>query len=546
MSPGSSRAGGRPSLVSEPPRPAAPGPAVRGRHRQAISGLPSPPDDAEKASYSDRGLPLITGSSLITFGALLVSQARFVTLSPVVTAIFLPFVLFTVAYYLLSLVVSAGTRGFDLAAHRRLVAAWRPPRYPSLDVFLPVCGEPIAVLRNTWRHVRELMEAYPGPAAAYVLDDGASPAVAAEAARFGFTCLVRPNRGWMRKAGNLRHGFAQSSGEFILLLDADFAPRRDLPAELLPYFSADPGLGIVQSPQFFRTSGEMSWMERGASAVQELFYRLIQVCLDRHDGAICVGTCGIYRRTALAVNGGTTPIEHSEDIHTGFDLKRAGWGLRYIPVPLATGLCPSSPDAFLAQQYRWCAGSVSLIGSRKFWRARLRWRTRCGYLAGFCYYLHTALFTFVAPAISLALLTLLPQRVELANYGFILPAILYNAIIFPAWHRCQFGPAAFMAKQLYGWAHLFALWDIARGSALAWQPTGSEHRPRGLRRVWAGVAGWTGTTSVAWAGLAAWRVTQYGAAFIPLLVLGLVACAMTAMMLASRRNHARLAAAAAP
>ena len=51
---------------------------------------------------------------------------------------------------------------------------------------------------------------------------------------FGFSWIARPDRGWMKKAGNLRHGFACSSGEFILILDADFAPtrrsaRRDAP-----------------------------------------------------------------------------------------------------------------------------------------------------------------------------------------------------------------------------------------------------------------------------------------------------------------------------
>ena len=101
---------------------------------------------------------------------------------------------------------------------------------------------------------------------------------------------------------------------------------------MLPYFAADRSLGIVQSPQYFHTEGRMSWVQRGAGTVQELFYRLVQVSRDRHDGAICVGSCAIYRRTALASNGGTTLIGHSEDVHTGFDLRRAGWGLRYFPV----------------------------------------------------------------------------------------------------------------------------------------------------------------------------------------------------------------------
>ena len=44
-------------------------------------------------------------------------------------------------------------------------------------------------------------------------------------------------------------------------------------------------------------------------------------------------------------------------------------------------------------------------GIRKFWATPLRWRTRACYLSGFCYYVHTALFTFAAPAIPLVMLT---------------------------------------------------------------------------------------------------------------------------------------------
>ncbi|MFI5068927.1 MAG: glycosyltransferase family 2 protein, partial [Streptosporangiales bacterium] len=511
-----------------------------GRHRRHGLVLPAAPSDEEKRGYADRNLALIICPSLASFAALLISQSRFVFLSPAFAWSFLPFVGFTIAYYVISLCVNAGTPGFDLAAHDRQAASWRPERHPSLDIFLPVCGEPVTVLHNTWVHVFELVRAYPGTATAYVLDDSADADLRAMAADFGFTYLVRPDRGWMKKAGNLRFGFSRSAGEFILILDADFAPRADLAAQMLPYFDADPSLGIVQSPQYFRTRPHMSWMERGAGAVQELFYRLVQVSRDRHDGAICVGSCAIYRREALTANGGTTLIEHSEDVHTGFDLRRAGWGLRYIPVPLAAGLCPSDPDSFLTQQHRWCAGSMSLLGSRKFWATRLGWRTRCCYLSGFCYYVHTALFTFVAPAIPLVMLTLIPQQVRLTNYLFIAPSMVYNFVVFPAWHHCRFGLSAFMAKLLYGWSHLFALWDIARRRRLGWQATGGGNRKAGTRRIWLGVAVWNGGTGLAWVALAAWHLARDGRAFVPLLATGVFACAVTAMALGSRRNHARL------
>jgi cellulose synthase (UDP-forming) len=511
-----------------------------GRHLAGGRHLPAPPTDAEKLSYCDRNLALITRGSLASFGALLISQFRFIFLSPVFAWSFLPFVSFTLAYYLISLCVNFGTRGFDEAAHDRLVASWKPAAHPSLDVLLPICGEPIEVLRNTWVHVFELARAYRGTTTVHVLDDGADVLTRALAMDFGFTYHVRPDRGWMKKSGNLRHGYASTGGDFILILDADFAPRADLPAEMLPYFSADPLLGIVQSPQYFRTRERMSWTERGAGAVQELFYRLVQVSRDRHDGAICVGSCAIYRRVALDANGGTTLIEHSEDVHTGFDLRRKGWGLRYIPVPLATGLCPPDPDSFLTQQYRWCAGSMSLLASRKFWSTRMRLRTRFCYLSGFCYYVHTALFTFVVPAIPLVMLIVLPERVRLVNYLFIAPSIVYNLVIFPAWHHCRFGPSALMAKLLYGWAHLFAIADHFRGRRMGWQTTGSGRRKSGTRRMWIGLTVWNGGTSIAWLSLAVWRFAERGTAFIPLVCTGFVACFVTAMALAARRNYARL------
>jgi cellulose synthase (UDP-forming) len=502
--------------------------------------LPVPPTESEKRGYSDRNLALIIRTSIASFGALLISQSRFVIISrPLLLLV--PFLGFTLIYYLISLCVNIGTRGFDMGGHRRLVNEWRPERYPSLDVFLPICGEPLEVLRNTWTHVSALIQDYPGLAIAYVLDDGDSDEAKALAGRLGLSYIVRPERGWMKKAGNLRHGFSQSRGEFILILDADFAPRADLPAEMLPYFDGDQKLGIVQSPQYFHTSGRMSWMERGAGAVQELFYRLVQVSRDRHDGAICVGSCAIYRREALNSNGGTTLIEHSEDVHTGFDLRRAGWGLRYLPIPLATGLCPPDPDSFLTQQYRWCAGSMSLLGSRKFWTTKMRLRTRFCYLSGFCYYVHTALFTFVAPMIPIVMLAFMPTRVRLINYVFIVPSIIYNFAVFPSWHRCKFGPSAFMAKLLYGWAHVFALWDICRGRRMGWQPTGASKRKSKTRRMWVGITLWNGSTGIIWVLLALWRMPRYGVGnFAFILLTGLLAASVSAMALLSRWNHARV------
>jgi cellulose synthase (UDP-forming) len=254
---------------------------------------------------------------------------------------------------------------------------------------------------------------------------------------------------------------------------------------------------------------QQNWIERGAGAVQELFYRAVQTSRQHNDGAICVGSCALYRRAALAENGGTTLIEHSEDVHTGFDLRRLGWTLRYVPLALSAGLCPDSAAAFHNQQYRWCSGSMSLLTSRKFWTARLRLRSWLCYLSRFFYYLHTAVFTFAGPLLPISLLLAMPHLLELRNARLVLPSLVYTTVVFPLWHRSPYRLEAWACRMMYGWAHVFAVWDLVRGRQRGWRPTGSASAARASRgevRARVGVVVWGGGTAVLWVAAAFWRM----------------------------------------
>jgi cellulose synthase (UDP-forming) len=498
----------------------------------ADPGLPQPPDDKEKYAYVKRNAALLVGCSILSFAALLFSQIKMIQVSPWFWA-YLPFLVFTIVYFLMSLFVTAVTRDFDLVGHRAIVQAWRPERYPSVDVLLPVCGEPVEVLRNTWTHVASMSEHYQGEVNVFILDDSDSPQLRRMAQEFGYVYAGRSNRGWYKKAGNLLYGYRISRGEFILLLDADFAPRVDMLDETLPHMAADPTVGIVQTPQFFRVLETQNWLERGAGAVQELFYRSVQTSMSRYDGAICVGTCAIYRRAALDDNGGMTLIEHSEDVHTGFDLYLRGWRLKYVPLALSTGVCPDNIAAYVNQQYRWCSGNLSMLGSGKFWHSKLPFRVRLSYLSGFFYYLHTALMTFVLPLVPIALLLALPGDLQLKNLIYIVPGLIYAGVVFPMWHRAPYRLEAYACRMVYGWAHVFTIWDVLRKNRMGWQPSGSSSKKQGRnRRFWIGMIGWTATTAVAWVGLSLWRMyTMDPFNFLVLLASGLFYAATAARVL---------------
>jgi cellulose synthase (UDP-forming) len=124
------------------------------------------------------------------------------------------------------------------------------------------------------------------------------------------------------------------------------------------------------------------------------------------------------------------------------------------------------------------------------------------------------------PALSIIILALYPGLMRLENMVFIIPVLLYSAIIFPMWHHVPYRLEAYSVKLISGWAHVFAYWDAIRGKRLGWKPSGGGKQD-GRRRFWACFWIWTVGTSVAWAGLAFYRmVTMSPTNFIVLFVLG--------------------------
>lgn len=345
---------------------------------------------------------------------------------------------------------------------------------------------------------------------------------------YGFNYIRRPNRPELKKAGNLRHAFPRTEGEFIVILDADFCPRADILKETIPYF-ANPDIAIVQSPTFFRHRADHGWVENGAGAIHELFYRMVQVNRDAARASICVGTCGIYRRAALDPMGGTAPIGHSEDVHTGFNCTIFGYYAKYIPVILAMGTCPDDPRAVFAQQYRWCMGSTTLLCNPAFWRSPLTWYQKSCYLSGMMYYSMTALSIFLNPLPGLLLIWVKPEAVLFYNIAFALPSMIFGSIVMRCWTKQPFGWACQRVRVIQYLAHLFALKDKLFSSPMAWVPTGGGASSRKasaaqrflsamvLNTVWV-----VFTTAMVFCGTA-WRISSFPwYHFIPSLLVSLL------------------------
>jgi cellulose synthase (UDP-forming) len=342
---------------------------------------------------------------------------------------------------------------------------------PSVDVYLPTAGEDIDVLNNTYTYVKEIL--WPGRLTTYVLDDAGRPEVAALARKYGFEYIHRIGSEF-KKAGNLNNAFHLTDGDFIMLFDADFVPRSDIVINLIPYME-DAAVGIVQSPQVFDTTKQMNWLERGAGATQELFYRFIQPSRDAVGAAICVGTSALYRRAALETVGGYPLIDHSEDMYTGISIKNEGYSTRYVPVILSRGTCPDTLNSFVMQQYRWCEGSLHMLTDPIFHRNRnLTLTQRMSFWAGILYYLTTAMNAFLGPLPVLIILIWYPANVNPSSMVLLLGPLVMWFVIYPLIFKYRWRLEVLRVQMIYSYTHAVTFWHMLKQTYVEWVPTGGK------------------------------------------------------------------------
>jgi cellulose synthase (UDP-forming) len=467
--------------------------------------LPAPPTDEEKYSYFgvQRRWPFVW---------LFVSQAllafAFVAVMAHNPASAMGLVLITVLIppMVANLWLRMRRRRVSLEDHVVRVEDWRRGRteFPSVDVFLPTCGEDPRVLDNTFRHIRELE--WPGALTIHVLDDADDEATRHLSTKWGLHYVVRANRGEWKKAGNLINAFENTSGDFIAVFDADFVPRTDFLWETIPYM-AETKTGVVQTAQYFDVDSRVNEFARFAGSLQEIFFRWIQPARDTYEAAICAGTNVVYRREAVVAAGGFAKVPLGEDVHSGVKIWVANYRTRYLPLVLAKGLAPDTWAALTNQQYRWCRSSMLLMVSTFFREAPFGWRQRICFWAAFLYYMSSAAMVLISVLPTLVIVWFYPGQINPGNYLLMVPALLSTVLVFPLLAR-GWRPTIFRVCMINTFCHVQAVFDALRDRVQAWVPTGAATaapaKKKGnipLRTAVIGRVWFFGTQGLLWIGL---------------------------------------------
>ena len=469
--------------------------------------LPRPPDDGEKYAYFEKQrrwvfVWLLIASIGVLYGYVHVAEHAW-AVSPLMWLLLMVMVPPIAVNFWLRI----GRPRLTQDEHQATVAGYRE-HGETVDVFLPSCGEPLAVLDNTFQYVSKVN--WQGVKNVYVLDDSAREKVRDLADQYSFRYIVRPNPGVMKKAGNLTHALGISTGQFIAVIDADFAVREEFLHETMPYF-ADPKIGIVQTAQYFDvTNQSFSYIQRYAGTLQEIFFRFIQPARDRYKAAICAGTNLVYRRAAVEAAGGFAQVPIGEDVHSGVKLFWAGYETRYLPLCLAKGVAPTDFPSLANQQARWCRSSMLLMIDKYFQEAPFTWQQRAAFWAAFLYYMSSAALLLTGPFPTLTMIWFYPQHIYPHNYLVILPALAATFFVFPLMSR-GWRPTIWRVCMINACCHVYAVWYALRDRVAEWVPTGASpddgQVPVMVNRI---LCTWIILVQVLlWSGLAL-RVHQYG------------------------------------
>ena len=238
----------------------------------------------------------------------------------------------------------------------------REDDFPPVDIFICTYDEPLEILERSI--LTALALDYPD-ATVWVLDDTRRGWLREYCAEAGARYITRADNK-DAKAGNLNNGLAltaaQTNAPVILVLDADFAPRRDFLKRTVGLL-LNPDVAVVQTPQFYYNPDPIqhnllaaqSWVDD-----QRFFFDIFQPAKDAWGCAFCVGTSFIVRRDRLNEIGGFPSQAISEDINLTYTMLARGYETWWLNEKLSIGLSAEGIPEYITQRARWCLGTIQV------------------------------------------------------------------------------------------------------------------------------------------------------------------------------------------
>lgn len=177
------------------------------------------------------------------------------------------------------------------------------------------------------------------------------------------------------KAGALQEALASTTGDFILILDADFVPAPDLLRQLIPWFN-DPDLAMVQA-RWGPLAPEHGLIERTVGHWIGRHFAIEQVARSRSGQFFHFnGSGGVWRRSAIVAAGGWSADTLAEDLDLSLRAWLRGWKFVYDHDVIVPAEIPATVAALRIQQSRWSRGAFQMARKALASLGTASWRDR--------------------------------------------------------------------------------------------------------------------------------------------------------------------------
>lgn len=255
------------------------------------------------------------------------------------------------------------------------------PNTPEIDSeFTPKVSVVIAAF-NEAAHIEETIRGllaidYPD-FEILIIDDGSTDETAAKVMPFvrdGQVRFVRKivNEG---KAMALNDGLRCTSGEILLVMDADAIPDPKILRHVVPHFKYPRVGAVTGNPRVYNRDTLLSKLQ----AIEFTSIISLQRRAQRVWGRILTmsGVVGAFHRTALIDAGFYSPDMATEDIDLSWKLQLRFWDIRYEPRAVVWMRVPSTLNGLWRQRRRWARGLAQVLrrhgGEAMTWQRRRLW-----------------------------------------------------------------------------------------------------------------------------------------------------------------------------
>ncbi|KAL4812031.1 nucleotide-diphospho-sugar transferase [Aspergillus spinulosporus] len=244
---------------------------------------------------------------------------------------------------------------------------------PSVDVFIPTCGEPLDVVLDTI-HAACTLDYPTSRYRVLVLDDAGSATLKKTIEELRLTSY--PNLSYnsrlssakgrvFAKSANLNYALFtlqqdpafQPQPEYCAILDADCIPTPDFLRATLPHLLLNPAAALVTTRQYYYN------LPPGDPLAQSrlYFYACDNANLDARNRAMDAGSGAVFRRKAILDVGGYPTFSFSEDWQLSLILRGNGHQVLQVEEPLQWGTVPGSLRGHVAQRDRWNIGHAQQL-----------------------------------------------------------------------------------------------------------------------------------------------------------------------------------------